>query len=455
MGKVHTGDNLHTPKGKSSLPQKSFSQRMKILLASAPFLIWVVLGQGCSNEPSKVVAKNVNPGTTTSLNKAVGSKTEDKTTGEVTQKKEWGDIVSLHSLMLWDEKVKVVIKKEDLDKMYQTYTDARSKSLWPNGEKYTRSFLLSVYIGMLKEGYEINWYKELDDLMVRIPLLSDWELTVKTWKWIPQISEFTWRITVVWEKITEKRGDKIGSRLFITERGGGIANWGANTNEVSIMVDPKEFFKLSHSDLSSSVEQSEKQIAEINNKFILEQEKLRVADNTVEIRDFQIAELKKDIDALEKEKKKISDKAIADAGEAKKEALRIKWLTDTALKDEQARLQGLFTAKEKELSWKIATLNTEIWRLMTLMETQRGTFETNRQALKKTTDEINKEVVTLSNRITTMEGEATKNKTTIVSQGIEVARLSGENKALKEEKLALAKKHEKEMADFQLKLILK
>ncbi len=428
---------------------------MEMLLVSTPFVVLMALGaQGCSNEPNKVIEKNVNPGTTTSLNKPVAGKVGDKAVEEVEQKKEWWDIVSLHSLMLWDEKMKVVRKKEDIHKMYQTYIDSRSKSLWPNAEKYMRGVLLSAYIGMLKEGYEIDC-TGLDDLMERIPLLSDWELTIKTWKWIPQISEFTWKIMIVWEKITEKRGDKTESKLLISERGWGLKHWGANTNEVSIVVDPKEFFKLFYSDLSPSVKQSEKQIAEINNKFILEQEKLRLADNTVEIRDFQIAELGKDMAALEKEKKRISDKAIADAEEAKKEALRIKWLTDTALKDEQTRLQGLFTAKEKELSWKMTTQNTEIWRLTTLMETQSGTFETNRQALKKTTDEINKEVVTLSNRITAMEREAIKNRTTIESQSTEVTRLSGENKALREKELALVKKHEKEMADFQLKLILK
>ncbi|MDP2103741.1 MAG: hypothetical protein Q8K26_02370, partial [Candidatus Gracilibacteria bacterium] len=59
MKKVPTGDNLRPLEGKSPLSQKSFSQRMEMLLVSTPFVVLMALGaQGCSNEQKKIEKGN-------------------------------------------------------------------------------------------------------------------------------------------------------------------------------------------------------------------------------------------------------------------------------------------------------------------------------------------------------------------------------------------------------------
>jgi len=58
MEKVHTGDNLHAPKGKTSLPQKSLGQKVKMLLASIPFFVTAIVTPGCSNEQKKIEKGN-------------------------------------------------------------------------------------------------------------------------------------------------------------------------------------------------------------------------------------------------------------------------------------------------------------------------------------------------------------------------------------------------------------
>lgn len=295
--------------------------------------------------------------------------------------------------------------------------------------------LYKAYIDILKGGYEINWFKELDELKERIVFLSNWELIVRLWKSMPENSEFTWTIRIVGEEIVEKKWDKQERKFLLSNEKWSVFS---DTDKTHITVDLITAMDAFYSDFPEPYTQALELIASKNNEYLQEQDKVRGLKRVIWEKEFTIEEWGKEINSLQAKLKKVAEEAKADADKAKADAVIAQQWANDNLKDERERLEKRFNEERQKLNARITALGGDIWNQKDLVNTQEGVFKTTRQTLTGTADSLSQQVTKLTNEKTLLQKKIDANEPTIKAKEAEIAKLLAENTKLEEEKARLA-----------------
>ena len=356
-------------------------------------------------------------------------------------------IINLLSNFIWRDDKNFEINKENLNEFYNSYIESRWR-LWSYLDLYLKSKIYDFYLRMLENWYSIDWYKELDELIEKIRFLSDWDLKIRMWNSMPENSEFSKKITIVWEVKWKE--------IILEEKKCFILCFNNKIDETNISLNINRLLSSFLLDLPVSYQDALNRLWEERRKYIGLENTLRETDRTVWKLNHTILWLRKEIENLEnqikinnenylKEKEELSKQAeanlqrnirtLTDKYEKEKEELnKIIWtkekkyselqekhrqalekaeqdvrrervIAEDNLRRSQTSLNRDFNIEKERLQWQINNLRQEVERYKKLLQSQNVSLEEEGRSLRDVINEYNKRIIELENQIKTLQNE--------------------------------------------------
>lgn len=305
------------------------------------------------------------------------------------------------------EKIDMVLVKKQL---IELFNDFEWKKWIKDFDIYYQEFLLQAFLNLIKDWYQINWYQDLDELIKIINSLSKNEIKIKTWKSIPQNSEFKDNFIIEW--------DLKGKELKLEVEWGfdKFVRW-VSDSEIKMEVNLSKMLDIYFDSLPDSLGAARDLNIKLQSSLLESENKLNELETKNKTQEFTIESLNLEIDKLQKQ---YEDTKLGLINKAKEEK-------ENAEKKHKSEIEDLKKKHQEELEKKsneITQKNTEIEEIKKTHQKEIEDLKKKQQEeLKRLEDKNNENLIKLNqeNQIKTNEIQKKLDEANIELESLKLA----------------------------------